>query len=348
MGRMTTIAWCDATWNPWHGCRRVSAGCEHCYRFRDKARYGQDATQVQRSKTRFRAPRRWPEPRRIFTCSWSDFFLHEADAWRPEAWEVIRQTPQHTYLILTKRPRRMRHCLPPDWGTGYPNVWLGVSIEDAHAQARRLPVLQQVPAAQRFLSLEPLLEPLAPLDLTGIAWVMVGEESGHAYRPMAHAWVWPILEACQQHAVAFFFKQSAASKPGTGTALQHADGTSWYHHEWPDARRTPALGALGKHERPGLLGPTRSPDGQWKGLTMREAITIPHAPLAYEVVRLGCPACGARYLADGLLVCPRCPACAGGRLRPLGVWHIEREGWLSPVPGAATTGVPVHQSETPA
>jgi hypothetical protein len=94
-------------------------------------------------------------------------------------------------------------------------------------------------AVQRFLSLEPLLAPLAPLDLTGISWVIVGGESGPGSRPMPHAWVWPILEACQRHDVAFFFKQSAAARPGTGTALQHADGTFWEHHEWPDERHAP-------------------------------------------------------------------------------------------------------------
>jgi hypothetical protein len=81
---------------------------------------------------------------------------------------------------------------------------------------------------------------------------------------------------------------------------------------------------------------------------MREAITIPQPPLPYTVRRLACPVCGARYLADDLLVLPLCPACTGARLRPVGVWHIEREGWLSPAPGAATTGVPVHTSEIPA
>lgn len=241
MGLETSIAWCDATWNPWRGCRHVSAGCDHCYMYAWHKRVGWDPTIVQRTKTTFHAPLRWHEPARIFTCSLSDFFIQDADAWRHEAWEIIRQTPQHTYLILTKRPQLIRARLPEDWGTGYPHVWLGVSVENARMQAARLPVLRQLPAVRRFLSLEPLLEPLQPVDLTGIDWVIVGGESGRGFRPMPHAWVWPILEACQQHDVAFFFKQSAALQPGTGATLQHADGTRWRYQEWPDERRAPAL-----------------------------------------------------------------------------------------------------------
>lgn len=245
MGLNTNISWCGATWNAWYGCRHVSEGCDRCYMFRDMARYGWDPTQIQRSKTRFDAPLKLHKPTRIFTCSWSDFFIQDADAWRPEAWEIIRQTPQHTYLILTKRPQLIRSRLPEDWGEGYPNVWLGVSVENPQMQANRTPLLQQIPAVHRFLSIEPLLEPLDPLDLTGLSWVIVGGESGPGYRPMPHAWVWPILEACQQHDVVFFFKQSAALQPETGTALQHPDGSYWYHHEWPDERRAPiAVAAL--------------------------------------------------------------------------------------------------------
>jgi protein gp37 len=239
MGLITTIAWCDGTWNPWQGCRHVSPGCDNCYMYTWMRRWGWDPTVVRRSKTTFRDPLRWHEPQRIFTCSLSDFFIQDADAWRPEAWEIIRQTPRHTYLILTKRPQLIRARLPEDWGTGYPNVWLGVSVENPQMQANRIPIFLQIPAVHRFLSIEPLLEPLAPLDLTGMSWVIVGGESSPGYRPMPHTWVWPILEACQRHDVAFFFKQSAGLTAETGTALQHADGTSWYHQEWPDERRAP-------------------------------------------------------------------------------------------------------------
>ena len=108
MAKTTGIEWATATWNPWHGCTKVSPGCAHCYMYRDKTRYGQNPAAVTRSKTTFFDPLKWKEPQaRIFTCSWSDFFIEEADAWRPEAWNIIQNTPQHSYLILTKSIARL-------------------------------------------------------------------------------------------------------------------------------------------------------------------------------------------------------------------------------------------------
>jgi protein gp37 len=127
--------------------------------YRDKKRYGQDPTLVVRSHpATFNNPRRVKEPTLIFTCSWSDFFIEEADQWRPEAWEIIRATPQHTYQILTKRPERMDVNLPPGWP--FPNVWLGVSVENQKMADRRIPILLQTPAVVRFISAEPLLGPI--------------------------------------------------------------------------------------------------------------------------------------------------------------------------------------------
>lgn len=105
MGNSSNIEWTDATWNPWHGCHKVSQGCKNCYMFRDKRRYGQDPNVVTRAaSTTFYAPLKWKKPRRIFTCSWSDFFIEEADPWRDEAFAIMALTPQHTYQVLTKRP----------------------------------------------------------------------------------------------------------------------------------------------------------------------------------------------------------------------------------------------------
>jgi protein gp37 len=112
---------------------------------------------VQRSKTNFNAPLKWAEPKIIFTCSWSDWFIDEADNWRDEAWDIIKRTPQHTYQILTKRPERVKDHLPADWGEGYSNVWLGVSVESQKYANERIPLLLDVPAKVRFLSCEPLL-----------------------------------------------------------------------------------------------------------------------------------------------------------------------------------------------
>lgn len=164
MGKQTGIEWCAASWNPWTGCRRVSTGCTQCYMYREKTAFGQDPTRVVRSKTTFRDPLKWTAPTSIFACSWSDWFIEEADAWRHEAWEIIRATPQHLYLILTKRPELITPRLP--WRTDetpWPHVWLGVSVEHARL-LWRVKELMKAPAAHRFLSLEPLL---GPIDLSG-------------------------------------------------------------------------------------------------------------------------------------------------------------------------------------
>ena len=207
MGDTTAIGWTNATWNPWQGCTKVSEGCDNCYMFRDKTRYGQNPKIVVRSKTTFKAPLKWKEPALVFTCSWSDWFHKTADPWRDEAWQIVKDTPHLTYQILTKRPGRIARHLPTDWGDGYPNVWLGVSVE-AEQTAHRIAVLRDTPARVRFLSAEPLIGPL-DLDrrLNGIHWVIVGGESGPACRPMDLAWARNIREECKAQGAAFFLKQ---------------------------------------------------------------------------------------------------------------------------------------------
>ncbi len=227
MSDRSAIEWTDSTWNPWYGCIKISPGCQDCYMYRDQKRYGGNPYDVRRSKTRFRDPLKWQDGRRIFTCSWSDFFIDKADQWRPEAWEIIRQTPRHTYLILTKRPQRIVDELPEGWP--WRHVWLGVSIE-SRAYLWRADVLRSIPAAGRFLSLEPLLEDLGTLDLTGINWVICGGESGREPRPMAAEWVRSIRDQCIGAGVPFFFKQWGGSDKAKGGRI--LDGRTWDETPW--------------------------------------------------------------------------------------------------------------------
>ena len=221
MGETTGIAWTESTWNPWHGCTHVSAGCDNCFMFTEKRKYGQDPEKVVRGKTTFNNPLSWKEPRLIFTCSWSDWFHADADAWRDEAWSVIRACPNLDFQILTKRPERISRCLPDDWGTGYHNAWLGVSIEnDRHVG--RADTLRAVPAAVRFISAEPLLADLPSLQLHDIHWLIVGGESGPGYRPMDTQWARNLRDRAMLTKTAFFFKQSAAPRTEMGIML---DGT---------------------------------------------------------------------------------------------------------------------------
>ena len=257
MGETTGIAWTDATWNPWHGCTHVSAGCDNCYMFAQKRSYGQDPEKVVRSKTKFQEPLKWAEPRMVFTCSWSDFFHVDADPWRAEAWDIIRRTPQHTYQVLTKRHGRIRRCLPADWGDGYPNVWLGVSAENQEWYDRRVSVLLDVPAVVRFVSAEPLLGPIdanltrAPRDedyrgwdLSGpietvitrtgqlLRWIIIGGESGPNRRPCKVEWITSIVDQCHDANVACFVKQDSALRPDTQGRIPD----SYWVRQFPAAR----------------------------------------------------------------------------------------------------------------
>lgn len=215
MSETTKISWTDKTWNPWQGCHRVSPGCAHCYMHTEKKRYGQDPTTVVRSKPpTFNAPKKWKEPAKVFTCSWSDFFIEEADPWRAEAWDIIRATPHLTYQILTKRPERIAACLPADWGGGWANVWLGTTVEGA-AYRQRLYLLTSLPAAIHFASCEPLIaEPgnlgLGDAEHVGnipIDWVICGGESGPGARPMDIEWARSLRDQCAAAGVAFWMKQ---------------------------------------------------------------------------------------------------------------------------------------------
>jgi len=202
--------------------------------FRDKNRYGQDPSKIVRGKTTFTLPLKWGEPKLIFTCSWSDFFIEEADCWRGAAWNIIRSTPHHTYQILTKRPERIANHLPEDWPL--PNVWLGVSVENPRFYWR-IGVLREIPAFVRFLSLEPLLKAMPDLPLDGISWVIVGGESGPHCRPMRNEWVCEIRDQCWRVRVPFFFKQwGGARKDATGRTLE---GRLW--NEMPEPRIQCAL-----------------------------------------------------------------------------------------------------------
>lgn len=216
----TKIQWTGKTQNFWSGCHKVSAGCKYCYMFREKERRGQNPNIVQiTSKKNFYAPLYWA-PTVIFTCSMSDFFVEDADKWRRIAWEVIKETPYHTWQILTKRPERILECLPKDWGDGYNNVWLGVTVED-QSTFHRIETLSKIPAHLRFVSAEPLLEEvdflirsengIRPID--SIQWLILGGESGnesgkYLYRPTELSWLYrAVTDLKEQTSVSVFVKQ---------------------------------------------------------------------------------------------------------------------------------------------
>ena len=239
MRRGTGIEWTEITWNPTTGCDRISAGCDNCYAMamakRLKAmgspRYQQDGD-PRTSGPGFALaihpdaldePYRWTGSRTVFVNSMSDLFHARVPlAYVRQVLNVIADTPQHTYQILTKRAARLLKIAPElDWPE---NLWLGVSVENA-GQLDRIRNLRQVPAAIRFLSCEPILGPLPGLDLTGIGWVITGGESGPRARPLDPQWVRDIRDQCVRAGVPFFHKQWGGRTPREGGRL--LDGVLW-------------------------------------------------------------------------------------------------------------------------
>jgi protein gp37 len=212
----TQIQWTEASVNFWIGCKKVGTECLNCYWYRDADRYGKDPILIKRTSDKtFYAALKWKEPKRIFTCSWSDFFIALADPWRDDAWDVIRKTPKHSWQVLTKRTERIIQCLPTDWTSGWDQVWLGTSVGIQKTVDIRVPQLLSVPAVTRFLSCEPLLERLdltAYLQTGKIHWAIVGGESGNdtgkfGYRPCELDWIEDILNQCKRYNVPAFTKQ---------------------------------------------------------------------------------------------------------------------------------------------
>ncbi|MBF6360976.1 phage Gp37/Gp68 family protein [Nocardia farcinica] len=239
MSDRSAIEWTEATWNPVTGCDRVSAGCDHCYAMvLAKRLKSMGAEKYQRDgdprtsgpgfgvtihREALDVPRRWRAPRVVFVNSMSDLFHAKVPVkFIRDVFTVMRETPQHTYQVLTKRSLRLKRLADQlDWPD---NVWMGVSVENA-AYLDRVDDLREVPAAVRFLSCEPLLGPLSGLNLDGIGWVIAGGESGAGHRPLDAEWVREIRDTCGTAGVPFFFKQWGGRTPkALGREL---DGQLW-------------------------------------------------------------------------------------------------------------------------
>lgn len=243
MASNSSIEWTETTWNPVTGCDRVAAGCDHCYALtlaKQLKAMGQEKYQndgdprtsgpgfgVTLHPASLDEPRRWRTPKVVFVNSMSDLFHAKVPlSFVRDVFDVMRETPQHTYQVLTKRATRVAKIADRlDWPE---NVWMGVSVESFDA-VDRIDRLRSVPAATRFLSCEPLLSALPGLDLREIHWVIVGGESGHGARPMLAEWATEIRDQCAEAGVAYFFKQ-------TGTVLARQWGATGKGHdakEWP-------------------------------------------------------------------------------------------------------------------
>ncbi len=230
MAQASSIEWTESTWNPVTGCTKISAGCANCYAQRmakrlkamGQTRY-RNGFAVTLQPDVLQLPLHWTRPRMIFVNSMSDLFHREVPAkYIADCFAVMERASQHTFQVLTKRPERaaaMAASLP--WPA---NVWIGTTVENA-SYTRRIPVIARIPAAVRFLSIEPLLGAIPKIPLDGIDWVIVGGESGPNARPMDKAWVIQIRDRCLGYGVPFFFKQwGGVNKKKHGRLL---DGRTW-------------------------------------------------------------------------------------------------------------------------
>lgn len=208
----SSIEWTELTWNPTTGCDKTSAGCKNCYaevmtrrlQAMDVAKY-RDGFAVRCHDDVLEIPYSWRKPSVVFVNSMSDLFHDDVPlSFIKKVFKVMNECPQHVFQVLTKRATRLEKVASKLSWT--PNIWMGVSVENA-AVTWRIDHLREVPAAVRFLSCEPLIGPLPNLNLTGIHWAIVGGESGAHARPMSADWVHQIQKQCEDSSVAFFFKQ---------------------------------------------------------------------------------------------------------------------------------------------
>lgn len=208
------------SYNPWHGCHKISAGCVNCYMFRGDARFDRDANIVRKTQA-FTLPIQKKKDgsykvkshTTLFTCLTSDFFIEEADAWRNDVWRMIKERSDCHFFIITKRISRFLSCIPNDWGQGYDNVTIGCTIENQIQADIRLPLFKVYPIKHKVIICEPILE---KIDLSNyldssIEEVLVGGESGPDARICNYEWVLDLRSQTEIHSIDFTFKQTGAN-----------------------------------------------------------------------------------------------------------------------------------------
>lgn len=211
------------SWNPWHGCTKISTGCRHCYMYRRDAQYGKDSSIVTKTAS-FDLPIRrkkngdyklTADGHFVLTCFTSDFFHPAADAWRAQAWAMIRERSDLDFYFITKRPERFLIGLPQDWGNGYPNVHIGCTCENQYWTDRRLPLFLELPIQHKYICQEPMLEEIHIESYlkkyhNQIEEVSCGGESGEDARLCDYAWVMQTMLQCVEYEVPFTFHQTGA------------------------------------------------------------------------------------------------------------------------------------------
>ena len=286
-------------WNPWHGCRKCSEGCENCYMyFLDRMR-DQDGSHIYRTKNGFNYPLqrdrhgaykvRSGEMLRV--CMTSDFFLPEADEWRPEAWAMMEERPDVKFFLLTKRPQRVSECLPKDWGERLPNVFFNVTCENQRRADERIPLLFELPFRHKGIMVAPMIGPLDINDYLKegqIEQVLCGGENYDGCRPCRYEWVKSLSDQCRSHDVTFSFIE-------TGTIFIK-DGKRYHIPDKKEQARQAFRSGLSFRGRE-MVWELRD---RWGRELTKEELYVPH----YHPVT--CRECGSRLTCNGCSDCGKC------------------------------------------
>lgn len=284
-------------WNPWHGCKKKSEGCDHCYMYYlDKLR-NIDSFQVTRTQS-FRYPLQTNRDgsykvksgELIRVCMTSDFFLEEADAWRKEAWDIMRQRSDVRFFLLTKRPERIKDHLPSGWNEGWENIILNVTCENQKRAEERMPILLNTPAKHKGVMCTPLIGPIDLskwLDTDEIEQVICGGENYDGARSCHFEWVKALSDSCKKRNITFCFIE-------TGNTFVK-DGRT-YHISSKKIQAEQAylshLSFSGKEINWFLTDPFNNP-------IMQEELYVPH-------FKETCRACGSRLICNGCADCGKC------------------------------------------
>lgn len=283
-------------WNPWHGCIKKSEGCQNCYMyFLDKGR-DKNGSMIYRThnftyplQTNKNGTYKIKSGEQVRVCMTSDFFLKEADMWRPKAWQIIKRRSDVVFFLLTKRPERVAECLPNDWGTGYENVFFNVTCENQKRADERIPLLFELPFCHKGIMIAPFIGPVTLQDYLKeniIEQVICGGENYDGSRPLEYQWVKNVYDECVSADVTFCFME-------TGTNFVK-DGKT-YH--LPNKRLQSKMAF-----KSGL---------QYQGKKINFNLKIPETlfgetEIYQKFLSSFCEECGSRLICNGCTKCGRC------------------------------------------
>ena len=285
-------------WNPWHGCVKCSEGCQHCYmyfldRMRDK-----DGSEIYRTKNGFKYPLQKDRSGKykiqsgelIRVCMTSDFFLEEADVWRDEAWDIMRRRPDVKFFLLTKRPQRVRDCLPRDWGDGWNNIFFNVTCENQRRADERIPILLDLPFKHKGIMCAPFIGPVSIEKYLGdgqIEQVICGGENYDGARPCNFDWVKSLRAECVAHNITFCFIE-------TGTHFIK-DGRHYHLPKKQVQSQMAHKSGMNYEGKPMVFHLT----DDWGYPISKERLYVPN-------FGRNCTECGSKLICNGCVDCGKC------------------------------------------